>query len=419
MNMNKADLFSWACEQYAKLGVDVEGAIKKLDGTPLSIHCWQGDDVGGLEAPDVKLTGGIQATGNHPGRARNMGELQADLTFALSMIPGANKVSLHAMYLDSKGSQVGRDMIEPGHFEAWADWAVERGVGLDFNSTFFSHDKSGDGSLTHPDPAIREFWIEHAKRCRKIGKYFGERTGKLCVTNHWIHDGAKEVPVDTYAPRMRLIESLDRIFAEPIDPALHKDAVESKLFGIGSEAYVPGSHEFYMGYAMKRPEVLLCLDAGHFHPTETVSAKISAMLCYLNEILLHVSRPMRWDSDHVVMLDDETRQIMKEVVRAGALDRVYIATDYFDASINRIAAWCVGSRNTKKALLAALLEPVALLRRMAGEGDLGGVLLVSQEQLTMPLGIVWDHYCETRNTPTAMKALEKINEYEKDVLLKR
>ena len=417
--MNNDELFAWVCEQYARYGVDVGGALDKLDGVPLSIHCWQGDDVHGFEAPDVKLTGGIQATGNHPGRARNFGELTADLSFALSMIPGENKVNLHAMYLDNGGRDVARDSIEPSHFAAWADWAVEKGIGLDFNSTFFSHDKSEDGSLTHPDPAIREFWVEHAKRCRAIGKYFGERTGKLCVTNHWIHDGEKEVPMDSYAPRMRLMESLDRIFEAPIDPSLHKDAVESKLFGIGSEAYVPGSHEFYLGYVMRKPEVLLCMDAGHYHPTEAVSAKITAVLCFVKELLLHVSRPMRWDSDHVVLLDDETRQIMREVVRAGALDRVYISTDYFDASINRIAAWCAGSRNTKKALLAALLEPVELLRRIAAEGDAGGVMLLSQELLTMPLGVIWDRYCETRGVPGISEMTAKIAAYEKDELSKR
>ena len=417
--MDNQQLFAWAAGEYARLGVDAGAALRKLDAAPLSIHCWQGDDVHGFEAPDVKLTGGIQATGNHFGRARNIDELLADLSFALSMIPGENKVNIHAMYLVNDGAFVDRNAIEPAHFKAWADWAADRGIGMDFNSSFFSHDYSADGSLSHPDPAVREFWIEHAIRCRKVGKYLGERTGKLCITNHWVHDGAKEVPMDTYGPRMRLMESLDKIFAEPIDPALHRDAVESKLFGIGSEAYVPGSHEFYMGYVMRKPETLLCLDAGHFHPTEAVSAKISALLCYLDKLLLHVSRPIRWDSDHVVLFDDETRQIMREVIRANALDRVYFATDYFDASINRIAAWCVGARNTKKALLAALLEPVELLRRMADEGNAGGVLLLNQELLTMPFGIIWDHYCETRDVPDASGMLEKLGAYEKSTLVNR
>lgn len=410
--MGSAQMYSWACEQYAKYGVDVEKALEKLDSVPLSLHCWQGDDVRGFENPNGELTGGIQATGNHPGKARTPDELRGDLAFALTMIPGPSKVNLHAMYLDNGGRAVDRDGIEPKHFAAWADWAAGLGIGLDFNSTFFSHKKSEAGTLTHPDASIRAFWIEHAIRCRKIGKYFAERTGKLCVTNHWIADGAKEVPIDTYSPRMRLLDSLDKILSEPIDPALHKDAVESKLFGIGSEAYVPGSHEFYMGYAMRNKDVLLALDAGHFHPTETVSYKISALLCYLDELLLHVSRPMRWDSDHVVLFDDETRQIMREVVRAKALNRVHIATDYFDASINRAAAWCVGMRNTRKALLAALLEPVDLLGRMSNEGDMGGVLAVSQEMHTMPLGIVWDHYLDTKNTPRGDAMLEMLREFD-------
>ncbi len=416
--MDKA-IYAWALNQYAQLGVDVEEALRKLDGTPLSIHCWQGDDVRGFEKADVQLTGGIQATGNYPGRARTIDELQKDLSFALSMIPGENKVSLHAIYLDNGGTFIDRDAIEPKHFASWADWAVAEKIGLDFNSSFFSHEKSEEGTLTHPNAAVREFWIEHAVRCRKIGKYLAERTGKLCVNNLWIADGAKEIPVDTLSPRLRLKESLDRAFAEKIDPALHKDAVESKLFGIGSEAYVPGSHEFYMGYAMQNPDVLLCLDAGHFHPTETVSYKLSALLCYLKEMLLHVSRPVRWDSDHVVLFDEETQRIMREVVRADALDRVYIATDYFDASINRIAAWCIGARNTKKALLQALLEPTQRLREMAQDGDLTGVLVLSQEALTLPLGIVWDYYCQSRGVLRGDGLMNSIRDYELRELSKR
>ena len=417
--MVNPQVYAWACEQYAKLGVDVEAALSALDRVPLSLHCWQGDDVRGFENPNGELTGGIQATGNHPGRARTIEELQSDLALALSMIPGENKINIHAMYLENSGKAVERNEIEPKHFTGWADWAAGLGIGLDFNSTFFSHPKSEMGTLSHPDAAIRDFWIEHAIQCRKIGKYFGERTGKLCITNHWTADGAKEVPVDTYSPRMRLLESYDRIFADPIDPKLHKDAVESKLFGLGSEAYVPGSHEFYMGYAMRKPEVLLTMDAGHFHPTETVSYKISAMLCYVNELLLHVSRPMRWDSDHVVLFDDETKQIMREIVRANALDRVYIATDYFDASINRVAALCVGARNTKKALLNALLEPVGLLRGMADEGDLSGVLALTQEMNTMPLGVVWDHYLETKDMPDGGGMLERVHAFDKQAVLRK
>ncbi|GHU77777.1 L-rhamnose isomerase [Clostridia bacterium] len=409
-----ADAYEWAKSVYAEQGVDVEAALARLGGVPLSLHCWQGDDVLGFESKDQKLTGGIQATGNYPGRARNITELRADLDEAISLIPGPAKVNLHTHYLDSD-SPVSRDALEPQHFASWADWAVEKGYGLDFNTTFFSHPMSEAGSLTHPDKAIREFWIEHAKRCRKISAYFGERTGQRCLLNHWVHDGAKEIPIDAVGPRERLRDALDEIIAEPIDGKLMRDSVESKLFGIGSEAYVPGSHEFYLAYALTR-QVMLTLDAGHFHPTEVISAKISALLCFLPELLLHVSRPVRWDSDHVVLLDDETRQIMLEVVRANALDRIAIATDYFDASINRVAAWVIGCRNTRKALLAALLEPVAKLRELESAGDGAGVLALRQEALTLPLGIIWDHFCETRDVPPDRAWFDRIKRYERDVL---
>lgn len=409
--------YELAKEQYAAFGVDVDAALKILDTIPLSIHCWQGDDVLGFEGSDT-VTGGIQTTGNYPGRARNIDELRADMACVLGLVPGPSKVNLHANYLDSK-TAVSRDALEPAHFASWADWAVELGIGLDFNSTFFSHPLGENGSLTNPDEGIRAFWIEHAKRCRKIAAYFGERTGKTCITNHWTHDGEKEIPIDTLGPRMRLRDSFDKIFEEKLDKNLTRDAVESKLFGIGSEAYVPGSHEFYMGYALTRPDILLTMDAGHYHPTEVISSKISAMLCFVEKLLLHVSRPVRWDSDHVVLLDDETRQIMREVVRCEALDRVYIALDYFDASINRIIAWATGARNARKALLAALLEPTALLKELEAAGDKSARLALQQEVLTLPMGAVWDKYCEQKNVPVGYKWVETAKKYEQSVLSKR
>ncbi|MDR1569013.1 MAG: L-rhamnose isomerase [Oscillospiraceae bacterium] len=416
--MSGGQAYEWARELYAEQGVDVEAALETLGRTPLSVHCWQGDDVLGFETSGGKLTGGIQATGNFPGRARTVAELRADLEKALSLIPGSSKVNLHANYLDWD-EPVGRDALEPRHFESWADWAVERGVGLDFNTTFFSHPMGENGSLSSADQAVREFWIEHGKRCRRIAEYFGGRTNQICVCNHWTHDGAKEIPIDPLAPRLRLKASYDEIFGEKLDSTKMVDAVESKLFGIGSEAYVPGSHEFYMGYVLSNPGILLTLDAGHFHPTEVISAKISALLCFLPKLLLHVSRPVRWDSDHVVLLDDETRQIMLEVVRCGALDRVMIALDYFDASINRVGAWVCGARNTRKALLAALLEPTDMLREMEAAGDGAGVLISRQESLTMPMGIIWDRFCEMHGAPPDRAWLRDLRSYERAVQFKR
>lgn len=409
--------FELAREQYSAFGVDVDEALRLLDTIPISIHCWQGDDVLGFEGGDT-LTGGIQTTGNYPGRARNISELRADLECMLSLVPGPSKVNLHANYLDSS-KPVSRDALEPKHFASWADWALDVDVGLDFNSTFFSHPMGENGSLTSPDEGIRAYWIEHAKRCREIAAYFGKRTGQTCVTNHWIHDGEKEVPIDTLGPRLRLVDSLDQIFSEKVDPKLARDAVESKLFGIGSEAYVPGSHEFYLGYVLTHPEILLTMDAGHYHPTEVISGKVTAVLCFVEKLLLHVSRPVRWDSDHVVLLDDETRQIMREVVRADALDRVYLALDYFDASINRIIAWATGARNARKALLAALLEPTPLLQKMEIQGDRSGRLALSQELLTLPMGAVWDMYCERKNVPVGFEWVNVAKKYEHDVLINR
>ena len=409
--------FELAKQQYAALGVDVEKAIQLAVSTTISMHCWQGDDVLGFEGSD-SLTGGIAATGHYPGRARSPEELRSDMEKALSLLPGMHKINLHTNYLDTN-EKVDRDALAPRHFTSWVSWAKDKGLGLDFNTTFFSHEKSNGGTLTHPDKGIRDFWINHAKAVREIGAYFSHETGKPCVINHWIPDGEKEIPVDSLSPRLRLKDSLDQIFDGSPAHGNIKDSVESKLFGIGAEAYTPGSHEFYMGYALTRPNMLLTLDAGHFHPTESIAAKIPALLCFLPELLLHVSRPVRWDSDHVVLLDEETRQIMREVVRANALNRVYIATDYFDASINRVMAWVTGIRNTRKALLIALLEPVEHLREIEAAGDVSARLAFSQEILSLPWAAVWEELCIREHVIPGAQYIQEIKTYEKQVLCKR
>lgn len=418
MNNRVEQAYALAKEAYAAIGVDTERALGRLDAMVLSLHCWQGDDVTGFENRGGALDGGLAATGNYPGRARTPDELRADLDEALSVIPGPAKVNLHASYAEHRGAFVDRDAIGPEQFEGWMQWAVSRGIGLDFNPTFFSHPKAGEGTLSHADPAIRAFWVEHAKACRRIGDAFGRRTGKTCVTNIWLPDGRKDMPADTAAPRERLKAALDDILAQPYDRRYLKDAVESKLFGIGSESYVVGSFEFYMGYALKN-DVLLTLDAGHFHPTEVISAKISALMLYLDELLLHVSRPVRWDSDHVVLLDDELRAIMTQVVRNGYEDRVHLALDYFDASINRVAAWAIGARNTRKALLLALLEPVDTLKALEADGDLTAVLALTEEYKALPWAAVWDAYCLRAGVPVGAAWLEETRRYEKEVLSKR
>ncbi len=415
--LSTAKAFELAREQYAALGVDVEKAMKIAASTPISMHCWQGDDVLGFEGGGA-LTGGIAATGNYPGRARTPEELRRDMEKALSLLPGVHKINLHTNYLDT-AEKVDRDALAPRHFASWAAWAREKGLGLDFNTTFFSHAKSSGGTLSHPDKGIRDFWIAHARSVREIAAYFSRETGKTCVINHWIPDGEKEIPVDGLSPRLRLKDSLDKIFdASPAHENI-KDSVESKLFGIGAEAYTPGSHEFYMGYALSRPGMLLTLDAGHFHPTESIAAKIPALLCFLPELLLHVSRPVRWDSDHVVLLDEETRQIMREVVRANALDRVYLATDYFDASINRIMAWVTGLRSTRKALLIALLEPVEKLKEIERKGDVSARLAFSQEILSLPWAAMWEEMCARENVIPGAGYIQEIQAYEKEVLSNR
>jgi len=407
-----------AQESYAALGVDTEAALATLATIPISLHCWQGDDVAGFEGGG-KLTGGIQVTGNYPGKARNLEELRTDLDKALSLIPGTHRLNLHASYGDFDGKKVDRNEVDPTHFASWIRWCQERGLGMDFNSTYFSHDLSSDGfTLSHADPAIREFWIEHGIRCRQIGSEVGRQLGTPCVTNVWVPDGSKDLPVDRKGPRQRLEASLDAIFKQPLDSAHHLDAVECKLFGIGSEAYVVGSHEFYLGYATKN-QILLCLDAGHFHPTENLSDKISSVLQFVPEIILHVSRGVRWDSDHVVLLDDPTKAMMEEIIRGEFIPRTHIGLDFFDATINRIAAWTIGTRNTLKALLLALLEPMEKLRAAENAGDLTTRLALFEEEKTLPFAAVWDEHCRRQNVPEGILWLEEVKAYERDILSRR
>ncbi len=405
-----------AKERYAALGVDTDSALKTLETVAISLHCWQGDDVGGFENPGGELTGGIAATGNYPGKARNADELRRDLDVVYRLLPGAHRLNLHAIYLESD-NKVERNAIEPRHFSRWVDWAKANGHGLDFNPTCFSHPLAADGfTLSHRDPAIRQFWVEHCLACREIGNYFGRELGTPAVTNIWIPDGYKDTPADRLTPRRLLLESLDKILAEKLSHNL--DAVEPKLFGIGSESYVTGSMEFYTAYAVSR-RVMLTLDSGHFHPTETIAEKISSILLYLDEILLHVSRGVRWDSDHVVTFTDDLQTIAQEIVRANALSRVHIGLDYFDASINRIAAWTIGARNTLRALLNALLEPRDLLTRYEAEGDFTSRLALQEELKAMPAAAVWDYYCQQKGAPVGIDFMRVVKEYEKKELSKR
>ena len=408
--------YELAKERFAEIGVDTEKALQTLNEIPISIQCWQGDDVRGFENPDGDLTGGIQTTGNYPGRARTAGELRADLDVAFAQIPGSKRLNLHAIYLES-ATPVGRDAIEPKHFEGWVKWAKANGLGLDFNPTCFSHPLSERATLSHPDAAVRKFWIDHCLASRKISEYFGKELGTPAVMNIWIPDGDKDSPADRMAPRKRLIAALDEIIAAPLGEH-HKVAVEGKLFGIGTEAYTVGSNDFYLAYAATR-KTLLCLDAGHFHPTENVSDKISTALCFLDEILLHVSRPVRWDSDHVVLLDEATIAIAQEIVRTGSLDRVNIGLDFFDASINRLAAWIIGARNMRKALLLALLEPAA--KQLEAEANFDGAarMALFEEQKSMPWSAVWEYYCDRQNVATGIEWLDTVRSYEKETLSKR
>lgn len=410
-------VYEIAKQRFADIGVNTEQAMASLDKLPVSIHCWQGDDVGGFEKQDGALTGGIQATGNYPGKARDANELRADLDKAFTLIPGAKRLNLHASYLESD-KKVDRNEIKPEHFSHWVSWAKKHKIGLDFNPTYFSHPLSNEGTLTHANNEIRQFWVDHGKACRKVSEYFGRELGTASVMNIWLPDGMKDLPIDRFAPRQRLVESLDSMISEKIDTKYHIDAVESKLFGIGLESYTAGSNEFYVAYATSR-KTALCLDAGHFHPTEVISDKISAVMPFIQHLLLHVSRPVRWDSDHVVLFDDETQAIASEIIRNNLFDRVHIGLDFFDASINRIAAWVIGTRNMKKALLKALLEPTEQLRKIELEGDFTSRLALLEEQKSLPWQAVWEYYCERNNTPIDRAWLDDVRHYEKNVLNNR
>ncbi|MDU6431814.1 MAG: L-rhamnose isomerase [Pantoea sp.] len=410
--------FELAKQRYADIGVDVDQAMARLDSVPVSMHCWQGDDVRGFENPQGALTGGIQATGNYPGKARNAAELRADLEKAMSLIPGPKRLNLHAIYLESD-TPVERDAIEPKHYAGWVEWAKQQQLGLDFNPSCFSHPLSADGfTLSHPDKAIRQFWIDHCKASRRVSAYFGEQLGTPSVMNIWVPDGMKDLTVDRLAPRQRLLSALDEVIADKLDPQHHIDAVESKLFGIGAESYTVGSNEFFMGYATSR-QTALTLDAGHFHPTEVISDKISTAMLYVPRLLLHVSRPVRWDSDHVVLLDDETQAIASEIVRHQLFDKVHIGLDFFDASINRIAAWVIGTRNTKKALLRALLEPTERLRQAETAGDYTARLALLEEQKSLPWQAVWEAWCLRHDVPADASWLSSVRDYEKQILSQR
>jgi len=406
-------------EIYQNVDVDVEAALKALQNTPISLHCWQGDDVGGFENPDGELGSGLAVTGNYPGKARTIDELRQDIETALSLIPGSHRINLHAIYGDFSTGKVERDAIGIEHFQSWIDWCREKHLGMDFNPTCFGHSKADDGlTLSHPDKGIRDFWIEHCKRCREISSEAGKQLNSPCVTNVWIPDGMKDTPADRKGYRERLEASLDDVFSVQIDPAHHLDAVESKLFGIGSESFVVGSHEFYYGYAIKN-QLLYCLDAGHFHPTEGIADKISSVLHYVPEILLHVSRGVRWDSDHVVILDDQTKAIFEELVRGGFLERTHIGLDFFDASINRIAAWAIGVRSAQKALLLALLSPNQKLRELEAAGDYTGRLAIMENVRLLPAGVVWEEFCRRNDTPGDLQWLEDVRRYEEQTLSKR
>ena len=411
--------YGLAKERYALLGVDTDAALTRLAQIPIGLHCWQGDDVAGFENPEGELGGGIAATGNYPGRSRNADELRSDLDKAYSLIPGTHRLNLHAIYAETGGQKVERNELGPEHFSAWIDWAKDTGHGMDFNPTCFSHPRAESGfTLASYDEGIRRFWIEHCIACRKIGEHFGRQLGTPCVTNIWIPDGFKDTPVDRKTPRQLLKASLDAVLAEKIDPRYNLDAVESKLFGIASESYIVGSHEFYLGYAIAN-DVLLCLDSGHFHPTEVISDKLSSILMFVDEVLLHVSRGVRWDSDHVVTLTDELQAIAQEIVRGDFLERVHIGLDFFDASINRVAAWVIGARNTMRALLMALLEPLGQMRELETAGDYTARLALLEELKGLPFGAVWDYFCLQQGVPVGIGFMDEIRDYEKRELLKR
>lgn len=407
--------YSIARERYASIGVDTDKAMDILQNISLSMHCWQADDVTGFESAGA-LTGGIQTTGNYPGKARNMEEVRMDILKAMSFIPGRHRLSLHEIYGDFGGRFVDRNEVEPSHFESWMQWAAENGIKLDFNSTSFSHPKSGNLTLASPDKGIRDFWVEHTSRCRAIAEEMGRRQEDPCIMNLWIHDGSKDITVNRMMYRELLKDSLDRIFSK--EYANMKDSIESKVFGIGLESYTVGSNDFYIGYGVSRQK-LVTLDTGHFHPTESVADKLSSLLLFVPEVLLHVSRPVRWDSDHVTIMNDETLDLCKEIVRCGALGRVHIGLDYFDASINRIGAYVIGSRATQKCLLQALLEPLPALRRYEAEDKGFERLALLEEAKSMPWNAVWDMFCMRNGVPVGDEFIAGVEEYETEVTSKR
>ncbi len=416
MNIEKA--YELAKEQYAAIGVDTDAVLEQLQKAVISMHCWQGDDVGGFLFKDIALSGGIQTTGNYPGKANTAEELRADINKAMSLIPGRQKLNLHAIYADT-AEKVDLDALEPHHFESWVQWAKEQKTGLDFNPTCFSHPMADSGfTISSADKAVRDFWIRHCKQSRKIANYFGEQLGETAITNFWFPDGYKDIPIDREAPRYRMMTALDEVFADQYDEKNTRDALESKVFGIGAESYTVGSNEFCLGYAVSRRK-MYCLDAGHFHPTEVISDKIPSTLLFTDRLLLHVSRPVRWDSDHVVIMDDELLAIAQSLVRTGLIDRTYIGLDFFDASINRIAAWVIGTRNMQKALLRAMLEPTEALKKIELEGDYTARLALTEEYKTYPFGAVWDYFCFKNNVPVQANWLAEVRRYEKEVLAKR
>ena len=412
-NIKKA--YELAVERYAAIGIDVEKVMEQLQGVQLSLHCWQADDVTGFESTG-ELTGGIQATGNYPGKARNIDELRADVLKAASLIPGNHRLNLHEIYGDFGGKFVDRDQVEPAHFESWMQWAAENNMKLDFNSTSFSHPKSGDLTLSNPDEGIRNFWIEHTKHCRAIAEEMGKRQGDPCIMNLWVHDGSKDITVNRMKYRALLKDSLDQIFATEYKNM--KDCIESKVFGIGLESYTVGSNDFYIGYAAQNQKIIT-LDTGHFHPTESVADKVSSMLLYVPELMLHVSRPVRWDSDHVTIMNDDTLDLCKEIVRCDAMDKVHIGLDYFDASINRIGAYVIGSRATQKCMLQALLEPLAQLRQHEANGQGFERLALLEECKSLPWNAVWDMFCLKNNVPVGESFIAEVQKYEAEVTSKR
>ncbi|MDT8298542.1 MAG: L-rhamnose isomerase [Spirochaetaceae bacterium] len=413
-------VFNDAKEQYAKLGVDVDAAIAALKTIPLSLHCWQTDDVGGFETPDAELSGGgIQVTGNFPGKARNIDEMRTDLDKVNTLVPGTHRLALHMSYGEFGGKFVDRDSIAPEHFAGWISWAKERGMGLDFNGTFFSHPKAADGyTLSHPDKGIRDFWVEHGKRSREISSEMGEELGTPCICNTWVPDGTKDLPVDRLGYRARLVESLDAMMAPEYRDENMKDSVETKLFGIGSESYVVGSHEFYLGYALSRDK-MICLDMGHFHPTESIADKLSSVYLFFRELLLHVSRPVRWDSDHVVIFNDDVADLTRELVRCSRIKDTHIGLDFFDGTMNRIGAYAIGSRAVLKGLLAAFLEPHDQLKTYDLEGNAFARLALLERARTLPIGTVWDRYCEEMGVVGDAGLIDSVMDYERNVLAGR